>query len=421
MPDSAAPQAHTDAAWRWPRTTSMLGAGGRRAPRRAALRAASFVEWRYYAVLSAAFHGIVGLALVNPQHRFGAVAESGLLVIVAGVLDRPQLPARVLPVTAGGSTAPLLTPEPAAFCWMHLFPTDACTFDATAPGSLTAGDAECCIALAHHGPNAAEIEIEAGAGLLLRCVHAGLAGVTLPAAAGQDFPGPLGSGWLGAHWTVDCASPVALTHGSLMLGNELLMPLAQRPGITPGYATPALRERVAAGQNQWTWQAASGYYEHSFGIRPLPLQGWDFLFAPDAATGGALVLQTYRNSRSLRYLDICWQVDGVRRHRRFPAAALDLAWEDTAEDPVLGVRRPVTRRIEAAADGLHLRLTNRVLHRLPLLRRDKLAVRHFFISEEIGIVDWTLTDSRGAVLAAAEGQPCGGELAHFRWRAPHAG
>ena len=399
------------AGWVWPG----LATAGRRQTTRSALRGASVIEWRYYAVLAPTFHGIVGLAVVNPRQRFSAVAESGLLVIVAGMLQRPALP-----VMATARGEPLLTPSPAALCWMHLFPIDACSFDATAPGSVTAGDAECCIAVAHDGPAAADIEIEAGAGLLLRLSHVGLAGTALPATRGRDFPGPLGSGWLGAHWTVDCPSPVAVAEGSLALGSKLLEPLATRPGSEPGYATPALREHVAAGDNHWTWQGAAGYYEHSFGIRALPLHGWDFLFAPDAERHQSVVLQTYRGSRALRYLDVCWQQAGEHRHQRFDAASLDLTWRESVQDPVLGVRRPVVRQVEAAADGLRLQLTNRVLHRIPLLRREHLAVRHFFISEEIGVADWTLTDSRGTMLASARGQPCGGELAHFRRRSPRA-
>jgi hypothetical protein len=398
------------AGWVWP---GLATAGGVQTTRRA-LRSASVIEWRYYAVLSPAFHGIVGLAMVNPRQRFSAVAESGLLVIVAGVLGHPPLPD-----SAAAPRAPLLT-SPAAFCWMHLFPTDACRFDAAGPGSVTAGDADCCIAVAHDGPAAADIEIEAGAGLLLRLSHAGLAGTALPATRGQDFRGPLGSDWLGAHWTVDCPSPVAVTDGSLALGSNLLKPLAAGPGSEPGYATPALRERVAAGDDHWAWRGAAGYYEHSFGLRPLPLHGWDFLFAPDADMRQTVVLQTYRGSRALRYLDVCWQQAGEHRHQRFDAASLELIWRESVRDPVLGVRRPVVRQVEAAAGGLRLQLTNRVLHRIPLLRRQQLAVRHFFISEEIGVADWTLTDSQGTVLASARGQPCGGEFAHFRWRAPRA-
>ncbi len=402
------------AAWLWPQAAPMLAAAGRRTPLRRALRAASFVEWRYYAVLADAFHGIVGLALVNPEHRFGAVAEGGLLLIVAGVLDRPRLPDSA----ATAAQTPLFAPLPAELCWMHLFPAEVCTFDATSPGAVTAGDAHCCIAVRHDGAAAADIEIEAGAGLSLRLSHTGLPGAALPATRGADFPGLLGSGWLGAHWTVDCPSPVAATDGTLTLGKKLLAPLADAPGRAPSYATPALRERVAAGQAQWSWQAAAGYYEHSWGVRPLPLHGWDFLFVPDVTRTQSVVLQTYRGSRDLRYLDVCWQTAGALHTHRFDADALHLSWEGRVADPVLGAQRPLTRHIDAAADGYRLTLTNRVLHRLPLLRRDKLAVRHFFISEEIGVADWTLTDRHGGVLASAQGQPCGGELAHFRPRAP---
>jgi hypothetical protein len=57
-----------------------------------------------------------------------------------------------------------------------------------------------------------------------------------------------------------------------------------------------------------------------------------------------------------------------------------------------------------------------VLHRIPLLRPHRLAVRHFFISEEIGVANWTLRDAQDRVIAQAFNQPCGGELAHCRTR-----
>jgi hypothetical protein len=166
------------------------------------------------------------------------------------------------------------------------------------------------------------------------------------------------------------------------------------------------------------WQAANGYAEHSFGIRPLPLQGWDFLFVPKPETSEALVLQTYRGSQALRYVEVCWLQNGALRKWRFPAESLRLDWSERVYDPVLGVQRPLRRRIEAAAGGLRLSLDNRVLHRIPLLRRQRLAVRHFFISEEIGIADWCLSDDFGRVLVEVQGQPCGGELAHRRLRVP---
>lgn len=397
--------ARDPAGWLWPALKSNRPLGP--------LRAASFIEWRYYAVLAPAFHGIVGLALVNPERRFGLVAEGGLLVIVAGLLDRPPLPARAdMPAPA------LLAPPPAALCWMHLFPTGACRFDAPVPGALHTGDDTCCMALTHDGAGSARIEIEARSGLHLRLSHAGLAGMALPPTRGEDFRGAFGSGAFGSHWTVDCPSPVASCDGCLTLGGRFLTALAEAPGGPPGYATAALRRQVGSGTRQWTWDAASGYSEHSFGVRPLPLHGWDFLFAPDAASGSSAVLQTYRGSRALRYLDVCWRQDGVPRQHRFGADALHLSWPERVQDAVLGARRPLVRRIDAADGDLRLTLTNRVLHRLPLLRRQKLAVRHFFISEEIGVADWTLTDAAGRALAAARGVPCGGELAQFRLRAP---
>ena len=389
------------AAWRWPQLQKR-GIG--------ALRSASFIEWRYYAVLAEAFHGIVGLALVNPEGRFRALAESGLLLIVAGVMDRPRLPDAAM----AGKSPPLWMPPPAELCWMHRFPTGACTFDDPAPGALAAGDAECRIALTHRNPACARIEIEAAAGLRLRLSHAGLAGIALTPVTDRRLGGALDP--LRSDWTVDCPSPIAATDGTLELDPGLLAALPPGPGRTPSYATPALRERIAAGARRWAWQQGSGYYEHSYGIRPLPLHGWDFLFAPDALQGQAVVLQTYRGSRKLYYLDVCWQENGAPRKHHFGADRLHREWTASAPDPVLGVRRPLLRQIRAECDGFRLELENRVLHRLPLLRQQSLAVRHFFISEEIGVVDWTLTDRHGAVLATATGQPSGGELAHFRHR-----
>ena len=89
--------------WRWPVYQRLIH--GRTDPERAtapalpvappllpALGSAGFIEWRYWSVLSEVFHGIVGLSLVNPEQRFAGIAEGGLLLIVAGVFDRPHDP-----------------------------------------------------------------------------------------------------------------------------------------------------------------------------------------------------------------------------------------------------------------------------------------------------------------------------------------
>lgn len=380
---------------------------------------ASFVEWRYFAVLSPAFHGIVGLALVNPDRRFAQIAEGGLLLIIAGVVDRPQLPRSAAEV---GDNAPLFNSEPAELCWMHLFAPEDCEFDPagaeSAGVSLRAGDAGCCLELRQASAAETALQVEAGQGLKLHLSHLGLPGAGLPNASDRHLDGWLGRA-LGAHWQVQCPSPMAWSDGELVLEPDFLAGLAETAGgLDPCYASAALRARVASGHQQVTWQAASGYAEHSFGIRPLPLQGWDFLFVPKPETSEALVLQTYRGSQVLRYLEVCWSQDGALRQWRFTAENLHLEWPEQVLDPVLGVRRPLRRRIEAESGGLRLSLDSRVLHRIPLLRRHRLAVRHFFISEEIGVADWRLTDDSGRVLAEVQGQPCGGELAHRRLRVP---
>ena len=69
-----------DGRWRWPLYRDALGLerasiadpSGRGFPLSdplPALWSASFIEWRYYAVLSDGFQGIVGMALVNPGHH----------------------------------------------------------------------------------------------------------------------------------------------------------------------------------------------------------------------------------------------------------------------------------------------------------------------------------------------------------------
>jgi len=92
---------------------------------------------------------------------------------VAVVRARASGPASAPPQQTGQAA---VKPS-AALCWMHLFPTGACDFDTRGPGSLAARDSECCVALRHTGPAAADIEIEAGAGLKLWLGRCGRPGV----------------------------------------------------------------------------------------------------------------------------------------------------------------------------------------------------------------------------------------------------
>lgn len=380
------------------------------------LASACFIEWRYFAVLSAGFHGIIGLSIVNPQRRFPLIAEGGLLLLVAGVLDQPELEDQSQGAAALSAPGVL---APAELCWMHLFALEHCRFDPALPGSLDADDGRCRLSLRQPTAASATLHLEAGAGLSLRVAHRGLGDSRLAPALAPRLDGPL-SGLVGSHWQVDCASPVAQSSGELRLSAELLPGLAESPGgAADSYASPALREQLGTQQSAtFRWDHASGYAEHSYGVRPLPLHGWDFLFAPCAETGQGVVLQTYRGSPELRYLDVVWRQDGQVRSHRFTSQALELQWLESTYDPVLGVVRPMRRLITARSGDLRIRVESRVLRQIPMLRRQRLAVRHFFISEEIGRADWRLETLDGRCLAEVSGQRCGGELAHFRIRAP---
>lgn len=337
------------------------------------------------------------------------VAESGLLLIIAGVFDR-----------TGSEDTPAKNSRTATLqelCWMHLFPVATCRFDGDdqphpEPEGLSAEHEGHRLCLRQPTPARAELQLESSSGFRLQMMHAGLDGSTIEPMPGDDFARLPGS-----HWLVHCPSPVAVTSGELCIdpaAAELLAPAA-KPTETRR-ASPALLKRIRAGDAKFHWQDANGYYEHSFGINPLPLFGWDFLFVPDAGRGQAVVMQTYRGSSQLRYVEVCWRDADQPRYHRFDAAQISLDWTKREFDPVLGADRPLCRVIRAEAGGLRLHVENRVLHRIPLLRPRRLAVRHFFISEEIGVADWTLSNDQDSIIAKARNQPCGSELAHFRWR-----
>lgn len=197
--------------------------------------------------------------------------------------------------------------------------------------------------------------------------------------------------------------------------------LAQIAGQSfPTIASPALARLVARDTCCARWDHGNGYYEHSFGLNPLPLHGWDFLFVPDAQRQQGIVLQTYQRSQTLRYLEVLWHDGAEQRYTRFSADQLHLVWEDTYLDPHIHVRLPRKRVIVAHKPGLQLELENTILHQIPFLRPATPAVRHFFISEQIGVTNWRLMDDAGKLLVAVRDQPSGGEIAHGRLWPPRA-
>jgi hypothetical protein len=368
---------------------------------------AAYVEWRYYSILAAGFHGIVGLALFNPFNRFAALAESGLLLIVAGVLDAPRRAAELRSLREQGELRQL--------CWMHLFPTTSLEFSNEGVETLRAAYAGVDLRVRNYTPQHSQVALRAEKVFALALEHRGLAGTEIAPCYADDLGGAPGE-----HWIVYNPSPIAQATGELRIAPPFLQRLeaAGQVGPFPNFVSPALRREITRAGYVAHWHKASGYYEHSFGVRPLLLHGWDFLFAPDVERQQGLVLQTYRNSRTLRYVEVFWQEDGQFRYTRFTADELHLDWPAAFTDPDTGTRLPAWRTLTAQRPGLRLEVTNHIPHHVPFLRPEKPAVRHFFISEQIGFCHWRLSDGAGRVLAEAHDQPAGGEVAHARLRVP---
>lgn len=366
----------------------------------------AFVEWRYYSVLAPEFHGIVGLALFNPFNRLASLAESGLLCIVAGVFAAPRRAAELAQQASQGELQQL--------CWMHLFPTASLSFHEADALLLHAQHAGVRLEHSQLSTQHSRLTLCADSGLSLSLEHCGLPGSEIAPCFADDL-----RRLPAAHWIVYNPSPVAHTSGEINLTREFLASVGRgQASRFPDAASARLQQAADGGSFQTRWQAASGYYEHSFGLNPLSLHGWDFLFVPDAERGQGLVLQTYLNSMVLRYVEVLWQEQGRQCYTRFTADQMRLIWDDASLDPDVQARLPLKRRITARKPGLRLEVENSIPLQIPFLRPEKLAVRHFFISEQIAFCSWRLTDDSGRILAEAHEQPAGGEVAHFRLRVP---
>jgi hypothetical protein len=369
------------------------------------LLTAAFVEWRYYSVISAAFHGIVCMAMFNPLGGFRRVAEGGLLLLVAGVFNSPRQADLMRQAEAHQQVRQL--------CWMHLFPLTSLHFTGPHTARLQARHDGIQLCAEQYSPQHAYLELCHPDGLELRFQHRGLEHTAIVPHTTDDFRRVPG-----AHWTVYNPSPIALTSGELTCTLPFLQHIAQQQSDTSINRVSAQLLANATNGYHTRWHDASGYYEHSFGINPLPLHGWDFLFVPDAARGQGLVLQTYVRSQSLRYIEMLWREAGKQCYTRFTADQFQLSWHDCAVDPAIGVPLPRKRTLRAHKPGLHLEVENNIPYQIAFLRTEKLAVRHFFIVEHIGFCSWQLTDDTGRILAEAYDQPAGGEIAHARLTAP---
>jgi hypothetical protein len=253
----------------------------------------------------------------------------------------------------------------------------------------------------HDGKSEVTISGDQGPSLHLQVEPVDNAG--LPPVTGRDV-----SRFPGAHWTVHNVAPMARTSGIVSFGNDLLSRLPTKIGAPTGFVS--CRESFS----QPLSLEGAGYYEHSFGVNPMPFHGWDFCFVPNPFEGNSLVMQTYRNSKKLKYVDVHWTESGKIRHMHFDAASIDVVWQKSVRSSDMKVIVPEERLIKATSNGYTLEVKNSVSRRIPFLRQEKFFVRHYYISEEIGKTSWTLRAPGGAVLCDVVDRPSGGETAARR-------
>lgn len=426
----------TGGAWKWPvyeralnkgdlfsHTRSVLG--GRDTWLRRGLReyaSAAYIEWKYYSVLSPVFHGIIGFSLFNPKERFSRVSEGGMLVIVAGEVSPP--------VGSGAEGSGHIV-------WMHLFQTASVEFAAT---ESRARDKFASFHLSEReGVERVSVSSVEGLDISCRIEPEGernewktrpLLGTDLNA-----FPA--------GHWLVNNTIPVGSSSGKLSISNELIRKLGTRgehdacsfwAALKPEYLTAGLRpqsrfsgrqcEQVSMGSLSGSqhaidvrWQRAPAYFEHSWGLHPLPAQGWDFFFAPLPDGAGGAVLQSYKNSKEMTRLDIWWRDPVTRKacSTGFVSGQLSVEWTEPYFDRQMGAWLPASRVLTGANDQFRIVLTNPVRHTLPFLRPQTAAVRCFFIGEQVGSALWTLYKADGSIVTAGRAERAGGEVAYARF------
>lgn len=364
------------------------------------LTEASYIEWRYYSILSKQFHGIVGAALFNPEGRLLDVAESGLLLIVAGVVDGVEAAQR----------GPASVSD---ICWMKLFPTKTLQFSEADPGFVRAEHDGVFLEIMQKDVGAGYVKLSGNDAPAVSLELSSVPGTSMPPVLGEDLRLLPGS-----HWIVHNTAPMATVKGTLRVPSRVLsrMPPDGGRGAHPNYVSSVLKAEYVHNDFALAFEGA-GYYEHSFGICPMPQFGWDFFFAPDPVRGSSLVMQTYRRSRELRYLEAFWREGDEQRYQRFEVDDLEIEWCESFVHPNIGSRVPTHRRVRAKKNGLVLEAENRVLYQIPFLRPEAFFVRHFFISEEVGLTSWRLMNESGQILFEARDIPSGGETARLRFRA----
>jgi hypothetical protein len=372
-------------------------------------RSAAFIEWRYFSIISPDFHGICGFSLFNPEHHFPQFSEGGLIAIVAGALQGAV--DRLVHESQHRAGEELeRVPE---FCFMHVFPMETVIFHGPERQHVRASHDGVELKIDMLDAQTADIEIEMEGGLSVRLRHQAMSGSpALRPVTATDF-----STIPGAHWTIFNASPVAEVTGTLVVRPGLLECSEDGPNAhNPNFISRPLAEQLHNGYVKLKLDRAAGYYEHSFGLNPIPIHGWDFLFVPSPANKSGLVLQTYKGSEEASYLEVLWQTsDGSWKTLHIPVSECDVEWSESSWHPGLRVHVPRKRSIRAQKDGYTLTVSNRILGEIPFIRAQSPVVRHFFISEEFSSTSWSVTDAQGNECVRVTDVLSGGETARGRW------
>lgn len=337
---------------------------------------AAYIEWKYYSVLSDAFHGIIGFSLYNPEVKFSRIAEGGMLCVIAGeTRTREKILNRR--ITAAEQ-----------FVWMKLFPLSS--LQGLKDNVIKAEHGQAKLSL-EDAPerNNGRIELSEGDDIHVVAEFHGPAHGPAPLIGGGMNPLP------GGHWIVNNRMPCGMTTGTLSVNKS----------VTKGTSVNS------------EWINAPAYFEHSYGLNPLPWQGWDFFFAPLVDMRGGAVLQSYRNCQALKQLDVTWTstADGALQATAFNGAELSIEWSQREYDQNLAAWIPRQRILRGKNARYEITLTNTIELTLPFLRPQTAAVRCFFIGEQMGSASWTLKNLKGEVIEEQTDIRAGGEVAYARF------
>ncbi|MBM3380930.1 MAG: hypothetical protein FJY29_00610 [Betaproteobacteria bacterium] len=414
-------------AWHWPQYQSTLGkedlcaydAGGMAKPPlwwntlpqklMGKYQSAAFIEWRYFSILSPDFHGICGFSLFNPEHHLPQFAEGGLIAIVAGALDGAAEKLQQDTHHRAGEELEKIQ----EFCFMHVFPMETVIFHGENRQNVSASHDGIELKIDMVDLQTADIQLEMEGGVSVRLRHQALPGSpVLPPVTATDFRTVPG-----AHWTIFNPSPVAQVSGTVLVRPGLLRQSEAAPSVhNPNFVSPPLASRLDNGFVKIQITDAPGYYEHSFGLNPMPLHGWDFLFVPTPEQRAGLVLQTYRGSADASYLEVMWQQSNAEwKVLHVPVSQCSIDWSETSWHPALRVHVPRKRTIKAQLDGYQIEIQNKIFAEIPFIRAHSPVVRHFFIAEEISATSWKVIDAQGKVCVDVKDALSGGETARGRW------